>query len=88
MRLNSGRGGDDVLKRGHLACSSHKPLTTSYSPVTKRLQAGEDQGLRIVYPAKYYFEGFPLYRLNSSRYKGIAAQTGEAYSTMDLTILQ
>ena len=26
--------------------------------------------------------------INSSRYKGIAAQTGEAYSTMDLTILQ
>ena len=64
MRLNSGRGGDDVLKGGHLACSSHKPLTSSYSPVTKRLQAGQDQGFRIVYPTKYYFESFPLYRLN------------------------
>ena len=42
MRLNSGRRGDDVLKGGHLACSSHKPLTSSYSPVTKRLQAGQD----------------------------------------------
>ena len=42
MKLNSGRRGDDVLKRGHLACSSHKPLTSSYSPVTKRLQAGQD----------------------------------------------
>ena len=38
VRLNSGRRGDDVLKGGHLACSSHKPLTSSYSPVTKRLQ--------------------------------------------------
>ena len=64
MRLNSGRRGDDVLKGGHLACSSHKPLTSSYSPVTKRLQAGQDQGFRIVYPAKYYVERFPLYRLN------------------------
>ena len=64
MRLNSGRRGDDVLKGGHLACSSHKPLTSSYPPVTKRLQAGQDQGLRIVYPAKYYFKSFPLYRLN------------------------
>ena len=64
MRLNSGRRGDDVLKGGHLACSSHKPLTSSYSPFTKGLQAGQDQGLRIVYPAKYYFESFPLYRLN------------------------
>ena len=64
MRLNSGRRGDDVLKGGHLACSSHKPLTSSYPPVTKRLQAGQDQGFRMVYPAKYYFEGFPLYRLN------------------------
>ena len=64
MRLNSGRRGDDVLKGGHLACSSHKPLTSSYSPVTKRLQAGQDQGFRIVYPAKYYFENFPLHRLN------------------------
>ena len=26
MRLNSGRRGDDVLKGGHLACSSHKLL--------------------------------------------------------------
>ena len=26
--------------------------------------------------------------INLSRYKGIAAQTGEAYATMDLTILQ
>ena len=26
-------------------------------------------------------------QINSSRYKGIAAQTGEAYSTMDLKIL-
>ena len=26
--------------------------------------------------------------INSSRYKGIAAQTGEAYLKMDLTILQ
>ena len=42
------------LRGGHLACSSHKPLTSSYSPVTKRLQAGQDQGFRIVYPAKYY----------------------------------
>ena len=67
MRLNSGRRGDDVLKGGgggHLACSSHKPLTSSYSSVTKRLQAGQDQGFRIVCPAKYYFESFPLYRLN------------------------
>ena len=48
MRLNSGRRGDDVLKGGHLACSSHKPLTSSYSPVTNRLQAGQDQGFRIV----------------------------------------
>ena len=64
MRLNSGRREDDVLKGRHLACSSHKPLTSSYSPVTKRLQAGQDEGLRIVYPAKYYFESFPLYRLN------------------------
>ena len=62
MRLNSGRRGDDVLKGGHLACSSHKPLTSSYSPVTKRLQAGQDQGFRIVYPAKYYFESCPLYK--------------------------
>ena len=61
MRLNSGRRGDDVLKEGHLTYSSHKPLTSSYSPVTKRLQAGQDQGFRIVYPAKYYFESFPLY---------------------------
>ena len=37
MRLKSGRRGNDVLKGGHLACSSHKPLTSSYSPVTKRL---------------------------------------------------
>ena len=64
MRLNSGRREDDVLKGGHLACSSHKPLTSSYYPVTKRLQAGQDQGFRLVYPAKYYFESFPLYRLN------------------------
>ena len=64
MRLNSGRVGDDVLKGGHLACSSHKPLSSSYSPVAKRLQAGQDQGFRIVYQAKYYFESFPLYRLN------------------------
>lgn len=30
---------------GHLACSSHKPLTltSSYSPATKRLQASQDQ---------------------------------------------
>ena len=28
------------------------------------LQAGQDQGFRLVYPAKYYFESFPLYRLN------------------------
>ena len=55
MRLNSGRRGDDVLKGGHLACSSHKPLTSSYSPVTKRLQAGQDKDFRIVYPAKYDF---------------------------------
>ena len=47
--------------RGHLACSSHKPLTSSYSPITKRLQAGQDQGFRIVYLAKYYFANFPLY---------------------------
>ena len=83
MRLKSGRSGDDVLKGGHLACSSHKPLTSSYSPVTKRLQAGQDQGFRIVYPAFRCTDS-----INSSRYKGIAAQTGEAYSTMDLTILQ
>ena len=44
-----------------MACSSHKPLTSSYSPITKRLQAGQDQGSRTVYPAKYYFESFPLY---------------------------
>ena len=37
MRLKSGRRWDDVLKGGHLACSSHKPLTSSYPPVTKRL---------------------------------------------------
>ena len=55
MRLNSGRRGDDVLKGGHLACSNYKPLTSSYSPVTKRLQAGQDQGFRIVYRAKHYF---------------------------------
>ena len=55
MRLNSGRRGDDVLKEGHLAYSSHKPLTSSYSPVTKRLQAGQDKDFRIVYPAKYEF---------------------------------
>ena len=35
VRLKSGRTGDDVLKGGHLACSSHKPLTSSFSPVTK-----------------------------------------------------
>ena len=88
MRLNGGRRGDDVLKRGYLVCSSHKPLTSSYSPVAKRLQAGQDQGFCIVYPAKY-FESFPRTdSINSSRYKGIAAQTGEVYSTMDLTILQ
>ena len=58
MRLNSGRRGDDVLKRGYLVCSIHKPLTSSHSPVTKRLQAGQDQGFRIVCPAKYYFESF------------------------------
>ena len=52
MRLNSGRRGDDVLKGGHLACSSHKPLTSSYSPVTKRLHTGQDLGFCIVYPAK------------------------------------
>ena len=51
MRLNSGRRGDDVLKGGHLACSSHKPLTSSYSP--ERLQAGQDLGLRIVYPTNF-----------------------------------
>ena len=34
------------------------------TPVTKRLQVGKDQGLRIVYLAKYYFESFLLYRLN------------------------
>ena len=54
MKLDSGRRGDDVLKGEHLACSSHKPLTSSHPPVTKRLQAGQDQGFRIVYPAKYY----------------------------------
>ena len=64
MRLNSGRGGDDVLKGGHLACSSHKPLTSSYSPVNKRLGAGKDPGLCIFYLAKYYFESFLLYRLD------------------------
>ena len=32
--------------------------------VTKKLQAGQDQGFRIVYPAKYYFESSLLYRLN------------------------
>ena len=47
MRLNSGRRGDDVLKVGHLVCSSHKPLTSSYPPATKRLQAGQDQGFHI-----------------------------------------
>ena len=62
--LNSDRGGDDVLKGGHLVCSSHKQLTSSYSPVTKKRQAGQDYGFLIVYPAKYYFESFPLYRLN------------------------
>ena len=77
MRLNSGRRGDDVVKGGHLACISHKPLTSSYSPVTKRLQAGQDQGLCIVYPAKYYLRAFRCTdSVNSFRYKGIAAQTG------------
>ena len=56
MRLNSGRGGDDVLKGGRLACSSHKPLTSSYSPVTKRLQTGQDQGLHI----EHLFKGVLL----------------------------
>ena len=28
---------------GHLACSSHKPLTSTYYPATKRLQASQDQ---------------------------------------------
>ena len=64
MRLNSGRREVDVLKGGDLACSSHKPFTSSHSPVTKRPQGGQDQGFRIVYLAKYYFESFPLYRLN------------------------
>ena len=72
MRLKSGRRGDDVLKGGHLACSSHKPLTSSYSPVTKRLQAGQDHGFRIVYPAKYYLRAFRCTdSVNSSRFKDL-----------------
>ena len=47
IRLKSGRRGDDVLKGGHLVGSSHKPLTSFYSLVTKRLQAAQDQGFRI-----------------------------------------
>ena len=49
MRLDSGEGGDDVLKGGHLVCSSHKPLTSSYSPVTKRFQAGLYHYLRLLF---------------------------------------
>ena len=76
------------LTGGHLACSSHQPLTSPYSPVTKRLQAGQDQGFRIVYTANIILRAFRCTdSITSSRYKGIAAQIGEAYSTMDLTIL-
>ena len=60
MRLKSGRRGDDVLKGGHLACSSHKPLTSSYSPVTKRLQAGQDQGTRAASSSAAKQVGVPI----------------------------
>ena len=55
MRLNSGRGGDDVLEGGHLACGSHKPLTSLYSPLTKRVQAGQDQGLLLHHHHHHYY---------------------------------
>ena len=60
MRLNSGRRGDDVLKEGHLTYSSHKPLTSSYSPVTKRLQAHDAD-------ARYLLQQLGCKDLNTQR---------------------
>ena len=66
MRLNSGRRGDDVVKGGggdiwRAVAINHLQAPTLLSLT---LHASQDQGFRIVYPAKYYFESFPLYRLN------------------------
>ena len=63
MRLNSGRRGDEVLKGGHLACSSHKPLTSSYSPVTKRFQAGLYHYLRLLFFHRQIQHSFFFYPL-------------------------